>query len=63
MAANIEQSHLIDEVNSGLQILKANGKYNEIYDRWLGVYEPWSLKAFFQKYFIYSVCSLINVFD
>mgnify|MGYP001078839818 CR=1 FL=1 len=53
VAANIEQSHLIDEVNSGLQILKANGKYNEIYDRWLGVYEPWSLKAFFDVDFFF----------
>ena len=50
MATSADTSNWVYLVNSGLQILKANGTYDEIYDRWLGVYEPWSMKAFVQKY-------------
>lgn len=50
VATSIETSDWVYLVNGGLQILKANGTYDEIYDRWLGVYEPWSMKAFVQKY-------------
>lgn len=31
---------LVYKLNEGLKILKATGKYREIYDRWFGVYEP-----------------------
>jgi len=30
---------LLDKLNTGLQILKSSGKYNEIYDKWFAVYE------------------------
>lgn len=37
---------LLFALNGGLQILKATGKYDEIYNKWLGVYEE---KTFYQS--------------
>jgi PAS domain S-box-containing protein len=31
---------LVHQLDEGLMILKATGKYQEIYDKWFGVYEP-----------------------
>ncbi|OAA91102.1 HD domain-containing phosphohydrolase [Clostridium ljungdahlii] len=36
---------LLFALNGGLQVLKATGKYDEIYNKWLGVYEE---KTFYQ---------------
>lgn len=36
---------LVYKLNEGLKILKATGKYRDIYDRWFGVYEPSVLAA------------------
>lgn len=33
------ENTLLQSFNDGLTILKTNGKYREIYDKWLGVYE------------------------
>lgn len=39
MAVRKDDSSLLVALNEGLQILKATGKYDEIYGQWLGVYE------------------------
>lgn len=36
---------LVHQLNEGLKILKATGKYQQIYDKWFGVYEPSLLTA------------------
>lgn len=41
---------LIFTLNGGLQILKATGKYDEIYNKWLGVYEGKSLYQILMNY-------------
>ena len=33
---------LLEKLNQGLMIIKANGEYQRIHDRWLSVYDPWS---------------------
>jgi len=33
------QSELLALINEGLALTKANGRYNELYDKWFGVYE------------------------
>jgi PAS domain S-box-containing protein len=43
------------KLNEGLNILKTTGKYNEIYEKWFGVYESktmWETKI---KYFLFSL--------
>ncbi|MDW7675405.1 MAG: EAL domain-containing protein [Bacillota bacterium] len=39
MAVQKNNENLLLILNSGLKILKINGQYQEIYDKWLGVYE------------------------
>jgi len=52
IAARADQEHWIYLVNGGMQILKANGTYEEIYNRWLGVYEAWSIRHFVNKHWM-----------
>lgn len=52
IAARADQEQWIYLVNGGMQILKANGTYEEIYNRWLGVYEAWSIRQFVDKYWM-----------
>lgn len=44
IATSTENSDLIPILNEGLAIIKNNGKYDEIYNKWFGVYEE---KEFF----------------
>ena len=37
-------------LNGGLQIIKANGTYQKIYDRWLGVYDPLNIDHLLDQY-------------
>ncbi|WP_206460601.1 HD domain-containing phosphohydrolase [Anaerovorax sp. IOR16] len=39
MAVKKENENLLLILNGGMQIIKATGEYQEIYDKWLGVYE------------------------
>jgi PAS domain S-box-containing protein len=34
-------AELLEKLNQGLLVIKANGEYNQIYRRWLGLEEPW----------------------
>lgn len=45
-----DNEDLIFILNGGLQILKATGKYNEIYNKWLGVYEEKSFRDSLMDY-------------
>ena len=35
-------SELLEKLNQGLLIIKANGEYQRIYDRWLSAEDPWN---------------------
>lgn len=48
---------LQSQLNEGLAILKKNGQYQQIYDKWLGVLEPRKIK--WEKAIQYSAMSLI----
>ncbi|WP_460008081.1 transporter substrate-binding domain-containing protein [Methanogenium cariaci] len=39
IAASSDASSLLPAINEGLAIIKENGRYDEIYDTWFGVYE------------------------
>ena len=45
-ATRRQNDRLIETFGEGLAILKKTGRYREIYDRWLGVYEPRSEWAY-----------------
>ncbi|MCX7426401.1 MAG: transporter substrate-binding domain-containing protein [Planctomycetia bacterium] len=45
-ATRRQNDRLIETFGEGLAILKKTGRYREIYDRWLGVYEPHSEWAY-----------------
>lgn len=48
IAARKEQTGLIDIVNAGLHSIQATGVYDEIYNRWLGVYQEYGFREFVQ---------------
>ncbi|MBI5906170.1 MAG: transporter substrate-binding domain-containing protein [Deltaproteobacteria bacterium] len=47
---------LVEKLNQGLLILKANGRYDQIYRRWLVAEEPWRK---FQPYFMATLAGLV----
>jgi diguanylate cyclase (GGDEF)-like protein len=50
VAVKKENENIMHIVNAGLRVLKENGKYQEIYDKWLGIYEPIDYKDLILKY-------------
>lgn len=50
IAVNKENEDLVYILNGGLQILKATGEYQVIYDKWLGVYEEKTIDDLLAKY-------------
>jgi len=61
MAASKENEELIYLMNSGMQVLKANGTYQMIYDRWLGIYEERDWGAFLQDNLIMILPILLMI--
>lgn len=59
MAVKKNNEDLLLTLNGGLEVVKATGKYQEIYDKWLGVYEEKSIWDHFKKYILLE--SLIAV--
>lgn len=54
---------LLLTLNGGLQLLKATGEYDEIYDKWLGIYEEVTLQTIFFDYlWFFLIVILIFVF-
>lgn len=51
MAVAKENDLLLAQLNEGLIILKETGKYQEIYDKWLGIYEEKSYWDILQHYY------------
>lgn len=52
---------LLLKLDEGLNILKTNGKYHEIYEKWFGVYEKKDLWATI-KYFVWSLALIAALF-
>ena len=50
MAVAKDNEDLAAILNGGLQIIKANGTYQKIYDRWLGVYDPLNIDHLLDQY-------------
>jgi len=61
MAVNKGDDALIVTLNSGLQVLKATGEYDKIYDQWLGVYDEVTFMTLVHKYRIAIVSILLLV--
>ncbi|MGD0231216.1 MAG: transporter substrate-binding domain-containing protein, partial [Syntrophorhabdales bacterium] len=49
---------LLEKLNQGLMIIKANGQYDRIYDKWLTADEPWRK---LQKYIVPAIAIAIAV--
>jgi len=56
-----DNENLIYIVNGGLSIIKSSGKYDEIYDKWLGVYEEKTYKEFIRENFIVIIAILFLI--
>ncbi|MDP3385733.1 MAG: transporter substrate-binding domain-containing protein, partial [Eubacteriales bacterium] len=52
---------LLLTLNGGLQLLKATGGYDTIYDKWLGIYEEVTLKTIFFDY-LWFFLIVISIF-
>lgn len=52
---------LLQTLNGGLQLLKATGEYDVIYDKWLGIYEEVTLQTIFFDYLWFFII-LITLF-
>jgi len=50
MAVLKGNEELLMELNSGLQIIKASGEYQEIYDKWINVYEEVTVSKLINKF-------------
>ena len=64
IAVNKNNEELVYMLNGGLQVLKATGEYQVIYDKWLGVYEAKTIGDLLSKYsgiilFIFVVVVLL----
>jgi diguanylate cyclase (GGDEF)-like protein/putative nucleotidyltransferase with HDIG domain len=52
IAALKGREELINMINGGLSLMKTSGNYDEIYDKWLGVYEKYSYREFIRDNFL-----------
>ena len=44
---------LVRDIDEGLAVLKENGVYTKLYNKWFGVYQPWSLYESL-RYYLYA---------
>ncbi|MFC2151647.1 transporter substrate-binding domain-containing protein [Bacteroidota bacterium] len=44
-AINKEREDILAQINDGLQIIKSTGEYDQIYDKWFGIYEKSDIKT------------------
>lgn len=61
MAVSKENQDLLLVLNGGLQIIKATGEYQQIYDKWMGIYEEKSLLDIMKEYYWILLIVLIIV--
>ena len=59
MAVTREKADLLYGINDALLVLNSTGRYQEIYDRWLGVYEEQSLRSVMLRYLWIGVLLLV----
>lgn len=61
MAVMPDNRDILLMLNGGMEILKATGEYQELYDQWLGIYEEPDPREFFYRYrwIIMAVLALI----
>ncbi len=50
MAVNKGNEELLNILNGGLQLVKATGEYDLIYEKWLSVFEEKGIEYFFRRY-------------
>lgn len=62
MAVKKGNEDLLLSLNGGLQIIKATGEYQQIYDKWLGIYEEKDLFSYLKAYKWVIILSLIILF-
>lgn len=61
MAVQLNDESTLLTLNSGLQIVKATGEYNRIYEKWLSVYDEVTLSNLVHKYKVPILAVLILV--
>ncbi len=44
-AINKQRGDILAQINDGLQIIKSTGEYDQIYDKWFGIYEKRDIKT------------------
>jgi len=54
-------SALLAQLNQGLSIIKATGKFEVIYKKWFGHYEEASFKSIFYKYLLFPIIGAVSV--
>lgn len=59
MAVKMGNEDLLLTLNGGLQVIKATGEYQAIYDKWLGIYEKKDLFTFLMNYKWFIIVSLV----
>lgn len=64
IVVNQDQDKLLDQINTGLQHLKSSGEYDQIYNKWFGIYESQeNYKFIFVLFAIFlGVASLLVTF-
>jgi len=60
MAVTRDKADLLYGINEALLVLNSTGRYQEIYDRWLGVYEELSLRSMVLRY-LWAVILLLVI--
>lgn len=55
IAVHKDNTQLLLAINEGLQILKATGRYAELYDKWIGVYEKTTFLDIVRSYAVVIV--------
>lgn len=53
-AVDKERGDILAQINDGLQIIKSTGEYDQIYDKWFGIYEKQDIKTQ-----VYKIITLI----
>lgn len=59
IAASANASKYLPAINEGLAIIKKNGRYDEIYDKWFGVYEEQEFLANLLKIVVFVLLPVI----
>ncbi len=53
---------LVAQLNDGLNILKTSGRFDEMYEKWFGIYEKKSIWESNANYLLYGLCGVVIAF-